>query len=149
MDLPTGTSISVGRKLTEKETGRYKPHTVVLVKGQSLLDGALQHCGSPDYAMLIALMNSLTLDFVATEDTPILAPQGDTRATALLASHGVTPVTGDLDNAAPDTYYGIGNRPVGGLPVTAERIVSDIVRAMILQQAAQSALASLRREESE
>ena len=115
---------SATRLLTVMEA-QSQPHGVVLKKGQSLFDGALQHCGDTDQAQAIALLNGLPLDHVATDDEDILIPEPEVRSVRVLAEHACEPCTGDLESAAGYTFYGLGYRRLGGLRVVAQRVTSQ------------------------
>lgn len=110
-----------------------QPHGVVLKKGQSLFDGALQHCGNADQAQAIALLNSLPLDHVAPADEDILIPEPEVRSVRVLAEHACEPCTGDLATAARYTFYGLGYRRLGGLRVVQHRIPATRVQSLLDQ----------------
>ena len=110
-----------------------QPHGVVLRKGQSLFDGALQHCGTADQAGAIARLNGLPLDHVAPADEDILIPEPEVRNVRVLAEHACVPCTGDLATAAGYTFYGLGYRRLGGLRVVQHRIPATSVQSLLDQ----------------
>lgn len=68
---------------------------VEAIRGQSLWDIALQHCGDADLAEEIAQLNGLDPNTVFAGGETLAAPDGDLAAAARLAAEGVVPVTGD------------------------------------------------------
>lgn len=123
---------SATRLLTVMEA-QSQPHGVVLKKGQSLFDGALQHCGDADQAQAIALLNSLPLDHVATDDEDILIPEPEVRSVRVLTEHACEPCTGDLESAAGYTFYGLGYRRLGRMRIVRQRMTSQSILQSLTQ----------------
>ena len=93
--------------------------TITILPGQSLLDIALQYCGSPDFAPDIATANDVPLDHVADIPATLLLPDPSNAIPTHLRNHACQPCTGDLDHAAPYTFQGIAYETVGQMPVEA------------------------------
>ena len=97
--------------------------TITILPGQSLLDIALQYCGSPDLAPDIVTANKdnvpLTLDYVADKPVTLKVPDPSNAIPTHLRNHACQPCTGDLDHAAPYTFQGIAYETVGQMPVEA------------------------------
>ena len=49
--------------------------TIEMRKGMSILDAALQYCGSIDYAAEIAMLNDVAVDTVYDANTTIRVPE--------------------------------------------------------------------------
>lgn len=109
------------------------PRGVLIKKGQSLFDAALQHCGSADLAHAVATLNGLQLNYVAPHDHEILIPQPDRTAVLRLEHGGCEPCTGDLATAAAYTYYGIGARRLGGLRIAHSRLSPSAIQSLLDQ----------------
>lgn len=107
------------------------PRGIIIRKGQSLFDAALQHCGSTDRAHDVALLNSLPLNYVAPRDHELLIPQPDRAAVLRLQRDNCEPCTGDLASAAAYTYYGIGFRPLGQLRVAHSRLSPSAIQSLL------------------
>lgn len=84
-------------------------------KGQSLIDLALQHCGSADWGEDVAKQNSLSPDYVCSGGEVLEMSDGVEAERKRIASAGVVPVTG-LD-AGGWQQQGIGLCMVGELSV--------------------------------
>lgn len=84
-------------------------------KGQSLIDLALQHCGSADWGEDVAKQNSLSPDYVCSGGEVLEMPDGVEAERKRIASAGVVPVTG-MD-AGGWQQQGIGLCMVGELSV--------------------------------
>lgn len=89
--------------------------TVTARKGQSLIDLALQHCGSADWGEDVAKQNSLSPDYVCSGGEVLEMPDGVEAERKRIASAGVVPVTG-MD-AGGWQQQGIGLCMVGELSV--------------------------------
>lgn len=89
--------------------------TVTARKGQSLIDLALQHCGSADWGEDVAKQNNLNPDYVCSGGEVLEMPDGVEAERKRIAAAGVVPVTG-LD-AGGWQQQGIGLCMVGELSV--------------------------------
>lgn len=65
------------------------------IKGQSLFDIALQHCGDAGEAHAIALANDLPDDYVALGGENLMIPNKNKSIVNRLAKEKVIPCTGD------------------------------------------------------
>lgn len=84
-------------------------------KGQSLIDLALQECGSADCGEEVAKMNGLAADYVCSGGEELEMPDGSEEERKRIAAAGVVPVTG-LD-AGGWKQQGIGLCMVGEMSV--------------------------------
>lgn len=89
--------------------------TVTARKRQSLIDLALQHCGSADWGEDVAKQNGLSPDYVCAGGEVLEMPDGVEAERKRIASAGVVPVTG-LD-VSGWTLQGVGLSMVGELSV--------------------------------
>ena len=83
-------------------------------RGQSMIDVAVQHCGSADYAYEVAKANGLEADAVLEQDTDMEVPMAGTMAEKSVVRAGVEPCTGVM---AEEPWDKIGLAMVGELTV--------------------------------